>query len=381
MSSSKQSSRSNRRRILREVLGLPTAPFAEHNVVDYIKRFCEKKPGVAVQEDRAGNLLVRVRRGRALSKVTLCITAHMDHPGFVADRMVGPNTLRAFWRGGVPPEYFVGSKVRFFVDRQGVRGQVRSIRTALDRGNRRVQSARIQVSSIIPKGSVGMWDLPDPVIRGTKIHARACDDLVGVASLLACMDALSNTPTSCDARFLFTRAEEVGFVGAIAAAKGKTIPKSCLVISVETSSRRPNAKPGEGPILRVGDKTSTFTSSATDFCRQVADDLAKHDKRFKYQRRLMDGGTCESSAFCQLGYQATGVCVALGNYHNVDTKRRRIAPEYIDLGDFDRLVTWFIALATTNRRYSSRNETFDIVLKNLERQHAQLLRASKNQPC
>ena len=34
----------------------------------------------------------------------------------VADKMTGGNRLRAHWRGGVPKEYFVSSKVRFYVD-------------------------------------------------------------------------------------------------------------------------------------------------------------------------------------------------------------------------------------------------------------------------
>jgi hypothetical protein len=45
----------------------------------------------------------------------------------------------------------------------------------------------------------------------------------------------------------------------------------------------------------------------------------------------MDGGTCESSAYCQRGYDATGICIALGNYHNMNVRRKRIGPEYVDL--------------------------------------------------
>ena len=63
----------------------------------------------------------------------------------------------------------------------------------------------------------------------------------------------------------------------------------------------------------------------------------------------MDGGTCESSAYCMLGYEATGLCVALGNYHNVDAKRKRLGPEYVDLQDLDGVVLWFVELARTPR--------------------------------
>jgi endoglucanase len=35
-----------------------------------------------------------------------------------------------------------------------------------------------------------------------------------------------------------------------------------------------------------------------------------------HQRKLMDGGGCEATAFGVYGYQATGLCLALGNWHN-----------------------------------------------------------------
>ena len=81
--------------------------------------------------------------------------------------------------------------------------------------------------------------------------------------MLCAIHELARGRRSCDAYFLFTRAEEVGFVGALAAARLKTIPQRCFVVAMETSTQLPHAKMGDGPILRVGDRASTFTSSAT----------------------------------------------------------------------------------------------------------------------
>ena len=115
------------RRILREMLSIPTAPFAEHRVIDYIARFCDKRRHLNLTRDRAGNVLVRVRVGKRVVKRPVCITAHLDHPGFVADRMTAKDYLRAFWRGGVPRRYFKDSKVRFDVDGEWVHGVIRSV--------------------------------------------------------------------------------------------------------------------------------------------------------------------------------------------------------------------------------------------------------------
>jgi len=149
---------------------------------------------------------------------------------------------------------------------------------------------------------------------------------------------------------------------------------------METSARLPQAVPGDGPILRVGDRASTFTPEVTSYCHRIARDLAAVDPSFRYQRRLMDGGTCESSAYCTLGYEATGLCVALGNYHNVDLKHKRLAPEYINLDDFGWVVQWFVELARAPRPYTGRDDALHRRLRELERTYRPLLRATRPRP-
>lgn len=369
------------RKILREMLSLPTAPFAEHHVMEYVERFCARRKKVTLRRDPVGNLLVRLRQGKRRIARPVCITAHLDHPGFVVDKMVSKHRLRANWRGGVPKKYFAGSRVRFFVDGIWVRGRVRSVKTVTRNKRKRVDTALVDVPGEVPPGSIGMWDLPDPRVRGTRIYARPCDDLSGAAAMICAIGELVRRRCTCDAYFLFTRAEEVGFVGAIAAARKKTIPSKCYIVAMENSSELAHARMGDGPILRVGDRASVFTPAVTAYCHQAARDLAAVDRRFRYQRKLMDGGTCESSAYCTLGYEATGVCFALGNYHNVDTKRKKIAPEYIDLHDFDNAVKWFVELARAARPYTGRDDALRTQLHDLERSYKALLRSSRSRPC
>lgn len=369
------------RKILHEMLSIPTAPFAEHFVIDYIEEFCARRKAVSLSRDRAGNVMVRVRKGKRRIRRPVCITAHLDHPGFIADRMMTKEKLRAFWRGGVPPQYFVGTGVRFWVDGAWTRGRVRSIKQVTRAGRRRVDTAVIDVKRAIPKGGIGMWDLPEPKVRGTRIHARGCDDIAGAAAMICCIDKLGRQRSSCDAYFLFTRAEEVGFVGAMAAARLRTIPKRCFVVAMETSSELPHARMGDGPILRVGDRASAFTPAVTAYCHRIARELEREKSGFRYQRRLMDGGTCESSAYCVRGYEATGLCLALGNYHNIDAKRKKIGPEYIDLNDFDNVVHWFVELARSPRPYTARDEALQRQIDELEKSYKSLLKASRDHPC
>ena len=185
----------------------------------------------------------------------------------------------------------------------------------------------------------------------------------------------------CGAYVLLTRAEEVGFIGGIAAVRLGTIPKRSYVVAMETSSELPSARMGDGPILRGGDRASTFTPNVTAHCHRVARELSAGDRHFQYQRKLMDGGTCESSAYCTLGLEATGLCIALGNYHNIDVKRRRIAPEYIDLSDFEGVVKWFVALARGSTPFRGHDPILAGQIAELERTYKSLLRRSVKRPC
>ena len=101
---------------------MPTAPFAEQHVVRYVERFVKSRRGLGLSRDRFGNLLIELKgTGRGPRWV---FTAHMDHPGFVATRMVDDRTLEAAFRGWVLEPYFKGERVRFFGDGEEVRATV-----------------------------------------------------------------------------------------------------------------------------------------------------------------------------------------------------------------------------------------------------------------
>lgn len=345
-------------KILRELLALPTAPFVEAAVMGYVKSACTALPGVKVTRDRWGNLLARYRRQPP--KVSpLVFTAHTDHPGFAALEMTDRRTLRAAFRGWVEPEYFLGTRVRFWSGGEWVKGRIAEVtKTArlyrMIGRTARPEEVAVRVSAPVEAGSPGMWDLPEPALdRRGLVHARGCDDIAGCAAMIALLERLAKKRARANVYCLFTRAEEVGFVGAIGAAKIGTIPRKLPIIAIETSKTLPNARIGDGPILRVGDKSSVFTPEVTAFCNRVAVELAERKKTFRYQRKLMDGGTCESTAYYAYGYAATGMCVALGNYHNMDTERKKIASEHISLADWTGMVDWFEAMVLDKKGYGA----------------------------
>jgi endoglucanase len=324
--------------IARGTLECPTAPYREGAVIAYVRALAARWPRVALRADAHGNLLLS-RRGVRATTAPLVLGAHMDHPGFraLACRRDGRGfRVDALFQGGVRASYFPGARARFHDGGRGVAATVESVRPW--RGELRV---RLRARAAVAPGSFGTWDLPgfrrsrnDPDL----VLTRAADDLAGVAAILALFDAIDaiDPKRRVDVRGLLTRAEEVGFVGAIAAARGGALPRGARIVAIEASKALPHAPQGEGPILRVGDRTSVFDDALTRWLGRVAASLPG----FRFQRRLMDGGTCESTAYQLYGYRCAALCLPLGNYHNM-SERGRIAVESIRLSDLVGLVRFF----------------------------------------
>jgi endoglucanase len=281
----------------------------------------------------------------------------MDHPGFVALRMTDAHTLEAAFRGWVAIEYVRGARVRFFAAGREIAGTV----VKASAGERRARGtaptrALVRVKESVPPGSPGMFDLGAGRFEGRRFRSRGIDDQGGVAAALAMLHLLHRRPPRVPVGVLLTRAEEEGFVGACAAvAKPELLRKSDRLIAIECSAVQPYAPQGDGVIVRVGDRTSIFNSALTHFLTGEAAALKKADRSFRYQRALMPGGTCEATVYDAFGYIAAAVCIPLGNYHNMDRAKKRIAAEYIDVGDWTSMVKLFVRVARRGHAFDPSN--------------------------
>jgi endoglucanase len=370
-------------KMLEQLVNLPTAPFVETHVIEFIRAFVAKRPTLTMSRDRFGNLLIRYipELRKPITGRPVLFAAHMDHPGFVATKMESQNRVRAEFHGWVRKPFFKNAGVQFFSDGKWINATIE--KTIPQKPTTATASARTfgadsppaeviaKTSHDIAPGSPGMWQLPDAQFKGTRLHARVCDDIAGLAAILCMLDAICKKKIAVPTYAFFTRAEEVGFAGALAAVSAGTVPKKTIVVAVENSKAITGVSIGDGPVLRVGDKATVFTPAATAYCHVVADQLAKQDKRFQYQRKLMDGGTCESTAYCHYGYDATGICLPLANYHNMDDAKGKIGPESIDTRDFLNLVKWFVALAQSpaTMKFDGKHPGLDARLKALLKTH------------
>ncbi len=294
--------------ILKKVLNQPTAPFHEYHVRAQIEQLLLDIPHVELEHDSFGNLLVTYRKGKRTQEPIWVLGAHMDHPAYVkSPKKAGE------WEflGGVPKNITDGEDAR---------------------------------KRMKPVGDIAPWNFAVNIEDG-KIEAPACDDLIGCCVIIAVLKEISRLNLDATFHAAFTRAEEVGFLGAWHLGKNWPFGEKSAFLSVETSRPVNGAEMGEGPIIRVGDRLSVFDPQLTDILMRTAS-----EQGIRVQRCLLDRGVCEATALQACGIRSTGISVPLGNYHNMGDDEESIQPEYVMLDDVKEVVKFVVALVATDHQ-------------------------------
>lgn len=287
--------------ILKRFLKLPTAPFHEYHVRAEIEAVLKDCPNVKMKRDKFGNLLVTYKNGKSKSKPTWVLCAHMDHPGFVK---------------GDDGWEFLGGKTTAETDK------------AVKKGLRKAH------------GAIGVWNFPVKVTN-SRIEAAACDDLIGCAAIVMTLLELARLNIKTTVHAAFTRAEEVGWLGAWHLARNWPFGKGAVFASIETSRPVNGSVMGEGPVVRVGDRVSVFDSEAVAVLMTTAKEQA-----IRVQRTLLDAGACEATAVQASGIRSVGISIPLGNYHNFGVQGQ-ISPEFVMMDDVKALINLLTALVAT----------------------------------
>lgn len=380
------------RDLLLELTSTPTAAGREHLVIAVIADWLERRPGLARRDDPHGNIEIALDPSSGApfrDGPPVFFTAHMDHPAFTIERVIAPGTLELAFRGGVMDDYF--NDARVVLHTADSRGNPKRIGgTIAGRGDQTepykswicdLDEATEDVSPTdfatwhLPKAEIIEEDLRtfavDPSIvlagepdLGNVLYTNACDDLAALVAALVALDRLREKraagETVHDTRILLTRAEEIGFIGAIGASRDGFMPKDARIIALENSRSFPDSPIGGGPIVRVGDRVSVFSPGLTGAVAKVAERISggsahvtasqklSEGPGWRWQRKLMAGGACEASVYCHYGYESTCVCLPLGNYHNMadlaavqagtNAQPPRVGREHIAIRDFDGMV-------------------------------------------
>ncbi len=340
------------RRLLQKLLTQPTAPFREHYVRAVIEATA-RRLDLRTRRDRFGNVYVAYRQGRV---APLAFTAHMDHPGFEVDR--GGSQPRATLLGGVRPSHLRNARLLFYADPAEhrsrphgdsptpVRARIAAVHVHRPRKARRPQvQVDLACQAPLELGAFGHFDLPGYELQHGRLASKALDNLLSCVAILAVMARLRRRRAAADVLGVFTRAEEVGFVGAGGVLRSRALAASRPVVVLETSQASLHAALGAGPVLRVGDRMTAFDPSMDLWLSEQAAELGRHRKSFRHQRALMTGGACEASLYVLHGRRVGAIALPLENYHNM-TPRGGIGPERVASEDYDNLLLLMEHLAT-----------------------------------
>lgn len=328
--------------ILSDLAGFTATSFWEDEPAGYLAERAESS-ALEVSIDDWGNVLA-TKTGTDPHAPGIAFVAHMDHPGYEVvsqnDDQITLNTLGGLGitagRAGTTITVVTesGEQVRATVIGTGpIEGEAQRLREAagwLASGTVYARLDREVDLGTLPRPAVP--DLPDFELEDGLIKMRAVDDLAGCAAILAALESIVDEPVVGAVYGLFTRAEEIGLVGAQLAARNRLVPTSTVVVSVETSSVLPGAWIGDGVVIRTGDRAATFDYEAEAYLGSAVQNIKQTVPEFKFQRQLMSAGGCEASAFKAFGYKVTGTAFPLGNWHNRSDDGVEL--EYISKDDF-----------------------------------------------
>lgn len=352
--------------LLGRLMNQPAAPYYESMVHSQVMRIA-KEFDLSSDVDEHGTTWIGLSgtefpktKNTANQKATECsredippsdliLAAHLDHPGF---EFIEWNEEKQLWKcrflGGVGAQYFkYGTQLKIMpgAHRGWLEGEF-EVESEGPSGKKTEKFYWVNAPEVKPGEALfGVWDLEAFRMNGDNIHGRACDDLVGVASALTTLiliqKRLSQLEASTDTDSsrprpavwaMLSRAEEVGFQGALVSMHRLSSCANPWVISLEASKEIAGVRQSDGVILRVGDRSSVFDSKATLFLRDRAEKLEAANEGFNYQVAWMGGGSCEGTAFQSRGYRTGALCVPLRNYHNQGTEDR-VEAESIHLRD------------------------------------------------
>jgi len=329
--------------ILSELGKLPATSYWEDGPARYLA-VRAKEAGLEVSRDEWGNVLA-TKAGTNPDAAGIAFVAHTDHPGYEVTVQDGLKlTLKTL--GGVGIAAGREGTSILVIGRHGrrIKATVTGAEAAEgDFAKSRENAGWLGTDTVYAEldEETDLGELPKPAVpdlldfelgEDGMIRMRAADDLAGCAAILAALESIVNTPTEGNVYGLFTRAEEIGLVGARMAAEQELLPKDTIIVSVETSSVLPGAEIGDGVVTRTGDRAATFDYEAEAYLGEAAHRIKSANPEYKIQRQLMSAGGCEASAFKAFGYKVTGTAFPLGAWHN--RGENGVEPEFISKDDF-----------------------------------------------
>lgn len=322
---------------------VPTAPFREAAVTRKLMAWLRVHlKGRALVVKRRGGVVVSYR-GAGGDAPALALAAHLDHPAFALSKITSRGAM-ALKRGGLPPHLLPGAAVEAFTrDPKDNRPLALGV---LGKPSKRTPDLYPLTWTLPPKKGAkldfAVLALPACEVKDGWLISRSVDDLLGCAVSLEAVRRLAGVKAQVNVTVLLNRAEEVGFVGALDMILSRQLPAGDSYLSIESSRELPGSRPGGGPTIRLGDRSSAFDPNLIALLDAAGAKL--RGRGTKVQRLRLTGGSCEATAYMAFGYEAAGVAVPLVNYHN-GWGAKAVAPEMVRVSDVEGAVKLLVEAA------------------------------------
>lgn len=308
--------------------------------------------------DSAGNLILHSSEVNPSSRPSILFDAHMDEIGYRVDSVLPDGRLEVSSQGGGLPYLFDGHAV-FIHTARGIRPGVVELPQGWNQPGFEWPRLARGAASYVDVGAHNATEVAELGIRtgnfitvpkkycellGSRASGRSMDDRVGDAALIAAVWALGPTLGGGNAAFLWSTGEELGLVGAAAAAKRMAAegraPRYVFAIDTFVSSDSPleskrfaDATLGDGFVVRAIDNSNIVPRTLVEKVLQIA-----QSNGIPAQYGVTGGGN-DGSAFLRYGSTDVALGWPLRYSHSPG--------EVIDTHDLDALSRIVAALART----------------------------------
>ncbi|MEZ0345211.1 MAG: M42 family metallopeptidase [Infirmifilum sp.] len=274
--------------------------------------------------DRVGNLYLTFGEGRPV----VVVAAHMDEVGFLVRHIEDSGFLRVAALGGVSAGSLQGHAVTVMGSKGTVPGVIGSTPPHLQSGapprEPTVEDLFIDIGApsrdeVLARGvSIGTPATFAPRFEdwGGYIAGKALDDRVGCFALIEALRGYRG-PEVGTVVVAFTVQEEVGLRGALALAH-RFEPDYAVAVEGTIANDVPGTPPdrvvtkvGQGPALRVMDRTVVASEGLLSHIRRLAERAG-----IPYQLQISPYSGTDAGGFLHVGAAATAISVPVRYIHS-----------------------------------------------------------------
>lgn len=256
--------------IFKNLCKLPTPSGFEDSIRSYLISLVKDFTDEYI-EDAIGNLICTKYGKDPKTNRTIMLVAHMDEIGMMVTYIEESGYIRFTRIGGVDLMLLKGRNVKIIHGDTEVFGVIGTTPIHMKRNgnNRDLEESDLwidigisdkdEVEKLISIGDCIVIDAPLVELPNQLISSRACDNKVGVVSLIRMLDLIKDDVFGNNIIVVFSAQEEVGLRGAKTATYSAS-PDVCIAVDVAHATDYPtvnkskygDVRIGKGPVIPVG---------------------------------------------------------------------------------------------------------------------------------